>query len=200
MFKKIFQKLFYNPYKFIQENNACIDFGNSYVSKSFYVRFVESKKKCLEIGNGNILECECIYETNKGHISIGDNVYIGVGTKLISVNNIQIGNNVQISWGCTLYDHNGYSINHLERRNEFSKIYKNYKSVNKLSEFDWSKVKSAPIVIEDDVWIGFGATILKGVKIGKGAIVGAQSVVTKDVEPFTVVMGNPAVKIKDLNK
>jgi acetyltransferase-like isoleucine patch superfamily enzyme len=48
------------------------------------------------------------------------------------------------------------------------------------------------IVIEDDVWIGNRATVLDGVRIGKGAVVGAASVVTKDVEPYTVVMGNPA--------
>jgi maltose O-acetyltransferase len=51
--------------------------------------------------------------------------------------------------------------------------------------------KSAPVVIEDDVWIGFNAIILKGVRVGRGAVVGAGSVITKDVDPFTVVVGNP---------
>ena len=49
-----------------------------------------------------------------------------------------------------------------------------------------------PIVIEDKVWIGIGATVLPGVRIGYGAIVGANSVVTHDVPPMTVVGGNPA--------
>lgn len=53
-----------------------------------------------------------------------------------------------------------------------------------------------PIVIEDKVWIGINSTILPGVKIGYGAIVGAQSVVTRDVPPMTVVAGNPARIIK----
>lgn len=57
-----------------------------------------------------------------------------------------------------------------------------------------------PVVIEDKVWIGINATILPGVKIGYGAIVGANSVVTKDVPPMTVVAGNPARIIKTLNK
>jgi maltose O-acetyltransferase len=52
-------------------------------------------------------------------------------------------------------------------------------------------VKSGPVVIEDDVWIGLNAIILKGVKIGRGAVVGAGSVITKNVDPFTVVAGNP---------
>ena len=119
---------------------------------------------------------------------------------MISTNNIKIGNDVQISWGVTIYDHNGYSLDSKIRKEEFSKIFKNYSSGNMLNEFDWNNVKSAPIIIEDDVWIGFGTTILKGVKIGQGAIIAAQSVVTKDVKPFTVVMGNPAQKIKDLKQ
>jgi acetyltransferase-like isoleucine patch superfamily enzyme len=54
------------------------------------------------------------------------------------------------------------------------------------------------VVIEDHVWIGFNVGILKGVTIGKGAIIGAGSVLTEDVEPFTVVAGNPAKIIKRL--
>ena len=198
MIKKILKKIFYNPYEFIRQHSEFVKFGDSIVSKNFHVRFNNPMGQCLTIGNGCILECEVIYETSKSNIIIGDGVYLGGGVKLISANSVTIGNNVQISWGVTIYDHNGYSLNYKKRKSEFSKILKNYSSGNMLSEFDWNCVKSAPIIIEDDVWIGFGATILKGVKIGKGAIVGAQSVVVKDVEPFTVVMGNPAVKIKEL--
>ena len=53
-----------------------------------------------------------------------------------------------------------------------------------------------PIVIEDDVWIGARVIILKGVTIGKGSIIGAGSVVTKDVEPYSIVGGNPAKLIR----
>lgn len=55
-----------------------------------------------------------------------------------------------------------------------------------------------PIVIEDKVWIGINSTILPGVRIGYGAIVGAQSVVTHDVPPMTIVAGNPARIIKKI--
>jgi maltose O-acetyltransferase len=54
------------------------------------------------------------------------------------------------------------------------------------------EVASAPIVIEDDAWIGFNSTILKGVTIGRGAVVGAATVVTKDIPAYAIVAGNPA--------
>jgi maltose O-acetyltransferase len=63
------------------------------------------------------------------------------------------------------------------------------------NEFD---IKSKPVVIESDVWIGFNSTILKGVTIGTGAIVAACSLVTKDVPPKTIVAGNPARLIRDI--
>jgi acetyltransferase-like isoleucine patch superfamily enzyme len=53
------------------------------------------------------------------------------------------------------------------------------------------------IVVSDDVWIGFGATIMSGAHIGQGAIIGAGAVITKDVEPYSIVVGNPARKIKN---
>lgn len=57
----------------------------------------------------------------------------------------------------------------------------------------WGK---GPIKVGDDVWIGYGATILSGVTIGQGAVIAAGSVVVKDVEPYSVVGGNPAKLLK----
>lgn len=60
--------------------------------------------------------------------------------------------------------------------------------------------RGGEVIIGHHVWIGFRAVILPGVKIGDGAVVGAGAVVTKDVEPFTIVAGNPARKIGDRNR
>lgn len=62
----------------------------------------------------------------------------------------------------------------------------------------FGRVVDAPIVIEDDVWIGAGAVVLPGVTVGRGAIVGAGAVVTQDVLPLTVVGGVPARVIREL--
>jgi len=62
----------------------------------------------------------------------------------------------------------------------------------------WSVTRDAPIVIEDDVWIGAGAIVLPGVTVGRGSIVAAGAVVTADVPPFTLAGGVPAKTIKQI--
>lgn len=57
-------------------------------------------------------------------------------------------------------------------------------------------ITKGKVVVEDDVWIGYGATILSGIRIGKGAVVGAKSVVTRDVPDYAIVAGNPAKVLK----
>ncbi len=59
-------------------------------------------------------------------------------------------------------------------------------------------IRRGGVKICNDCWIGAGAIILNGITIGEGAVVGAGAIVTKDVEPYTIVVGNPAHKIKDI--
>ena len=63
-------------------------------------------------------------------------------------------------------------------------------------DYSWKGV-DLKVVVEDDVWIGLGVIVLSGVKIGTGSIIAAGSVVTKDVEPFSIYAGNPAKRIRD---
>ncbi len=65
-------------------------------------------------------------------------------------------------------------------------------------EKDWTHVAMAPVRIEDKVWIGFNAIVLKGVTVGTGSVVAAGAIVTRDVPPWTVVAGAPARVVKEL--
>lgn len=64
--------------------------------------------------------------------------------------------------------------------------------------WNWSNSNAADVIIEDNVWIGERSTVLKGVTIGCGSIVACDSIVTKDVPPYTIVAGNPAKVVKKL--
>lgn len=154
---------------------------------------------CVTIGKDSMIGCNFVFESDQGIIKVGERTYIGAGTNLIARSEISIGDDVWIAWGCYLYDHNSHSLGWEDRRQDIFQQIKDYKATgNAVLNKDWSKVKAKPICIQNKVWIGFEAVILKGVTIGEGAVVGARSVVTKDVEPWTVVAGNPARVVKKL--
>jgi galactoside O-acetyltransferase len=101
-----------------------------------------------------------------------------------------VGDDVLISWGVTLVDHDSHAIEFEHRMNDVSEWIAGRK--------DWTHVQRAQVTVEDRVWIGFGAIVLKGITIGTGAVVAAGSLVTKDVAPWTLVGGNPARVIRQL--
>lgn len=110
--------------------------------------------------------------------------------------NIKIGKNVWIQQGCTFFDRGGITIGD----NVFIAPKVNLITLNhSLDPALRSATVAKPIVIEDGVWIGIGATVLQGVTIDKNSVVVANSVVTRDVPPNTVVAGNPAKFIKKIN-
>ena len=153
----------------------------------------------MVVGEKCVLGARIQIDQPNARIIIGNNTYIG-SSMIIAKQSVTIGNNVLVAWGCVIYDNDSHSLNYLDRRKDTRQVFEDYENHNGnfLFSKDWSLVKSAPIVIGDDVWIGMDALILKGVKIGNGSIIAAKSVVTKDVPPFTIVGGNPAVVIKQL--
>ncbi|WP_307189114.1 acyltransferase [Massilia putida] len=196
--RKVWRKLFYDPYKVVRRNPH-ITMGASYLGKSFSVEFLVPRKRTGFIaGNDCIMYCQAFFESEQGAIEIGDRVYIGGGTQLISRSGIKIGNDVMISWGCTVYDHDAHSIDYRSRMEDHAGHLRSWSSGNLLNGKNWSTVKTAPIVIEDHVWLGFDVVVLKGVTIGEGAVVAARSVVTSDVPPWTVVAGSPARVVRQI--
>lgn len=197
--KKIYRR--WKRAKFIKQYSKCLVLdSNSYYGDSFNVRLQKPdiNRKYLQIGEKCIIEGNFVFERETGSILVGDRTHIGLSS-LISINKIEIGNDVTIAWNCTIYDHNSHSVKWEERQYDTVQEYNDWKeSGDLIKNKNWDVVKSAPIKICDKVWIGMGCTILKGVTIGEGAVVAAGSVVTKDVEPYTVVGGNPAKMIKQL--
>lgn len=113
------------------------------------------------------------------NITVSEGCFIGSGCKIIAYDKpVIIGSNVLMASGTTIITRN----HNFEDRDE---LIKNQGYSN------------AKIIIEDDVWLGFNSLILPGVTIGKGAVVAANSVVTKDVPPYYVVGGVPAKFIKE---
>lgn len=153
----------------------------------------------LTIEKDSIINGRFVFEKETGKINVGERVHIGNST-FISIDSIVIGNDVTIAWNCLFYDHNSHSTSWKERRKDTIQELSDLKETgDMIKNKNWDIVKHAPIKICDKAWIGVNCTILKGVTIGEGAIVAAGSVVTKNVDPWTIVGGNPAQVIKTIN-
>jgi lipopolysaccharide O-acetyltransferase len=165
-----------------------------FFSKARLIRlpFDIRNKKNINIGNGFTTGFGCRIEAypqssnNKEvlvfgkNVEINDYVHIAAGEKIIIGDNVLIASKVFIS-----------DLNH-----------GNYKGNNQdspLSLPNSRKLSTSPIVIKDNVWIGEGVCVMSGVTIGVGCVVGALSVVTKDVPDFSIVVGAPAKVIKVFN-
>lgn len=155
---------------------------------------LQSKEDSIIIGERTHIRGELLVFKHSGHISIGNDCYIGEGTRIWSGESLTIGNNVLISHNVSIVDTNSHEISFKERAERYKELIKNGHWNDKGS------IITSPVIIKDDAWISFNVSILKGVTIGKGAIVAAGSVVTKDVNDFEVVAGNPAKVIKKLDK
>lgn len=103
------------------------------------------------------------------------------GTTLVAAERIEIGDRVLVGANATIVDTDFHPLDWQERQR------------------DMNNGKHRPVIIESDVFIGMNSLILKGVHIGRGSVVGGGSVVVKDVPPNTLVAGNPAQIIRDLN-
>ena len=133
------------------------------------------------------------------NIEIGSNVYIGHNTILKGYykNRMIIGDDTWIGQYCFFHSAGGIIIGKAVGIAPHVKILT---SIHKEEELNkpvlWCDLELKEVIIEDGSDIGIGAIILPGITVGKGAIIGAGAVVTKDVEPYTVVAGIPAKLIR----
>jgi acetyltransferase-like isoleucine patch superfamily enzyme len=115
-------------------------------------------------------------------LRIGDGTFIGHDCSFNIATAVHIGKHCLLAGGVKVYDVDAHPLDAVRRR----------------AEEPFPPENSRPVVIEDDVWVGTQAMILKGVTIGARSIVGASAVVTADVPTDVVVAGNPARVIKRL--
>jgi acetyltransferase-like isoleucine patch superfamily enzyme len=144
--------------------------------------------KGLKMNNGvNFSESgsngKCRIEVRQGaFLKVGEDV--GMSDVTITCHNkISIGNNVLIGVGSHIRDTDNHSLNPDDRRNGK----------------DWQNKKTAPVFISDNVFIGANSSIMKGVTLGENSIIGAGSVVTKNIPANEIWAGNPVKFIKKLN-
>jgi acetyltransferase-like isoleucine patch superfamily enzyme len=143
------------------------------------------------------------------YLSVGKYLHLGANVRLWAPNQLTIGNNVYIGKDCHIEcdaqigdyclianrvsfvgrDDHDYSVIGIPVR--FAPWVGDRKKENKQNE-----TRHLNVVVGDDVWIGFGSIVLSGVTIGRGAVIAAGSIVTHDIEPYAIVAGVPAKKIK----
>ncbi len=126
-----------------------------------------------------------------GRISIGEWCYVGVGTRIWSGASIDIGNRVLISHSVNMFDNLTHPIPASER-------HAHHRRISTTGHPKDVFLDDKPIRIGDDAWIGACAIITRGITIAEGGIVAAGAVVTKDVPPYSIVAGNPAVVVREL--
>lgn len=171
---------------------------NSVLGKNFICspkslcRNESGEKRNISIGNNVSIMGSILLEGN-GIIKIGDNTTIRYSSRISAIESVIIGNNVILSNNVVVMDNNSHPTD-IDSRLKMSAT----KPGTELWRARYSA--HAPVVIDDAVWVGEGASILKGVHIGFGSIVATKAVVTKDVPPFAVVAGNPAKVVKFLKE
>lgn len=132
----------------------------------------------VTVDRGVLLHCGGMGWSPEGHIEVGADSYIGPHAVLFGAGGIRIGCDCLVSPGVVITSH----------QHTFAELERTIRE---------QPLRFAEVVVEDDVWIGANATVLPGVRIGRGAVVGAGAVVTKDVPAHAVVMGVPARRVRD---
>lgn len=157
------------------------------------IRNARGDSSMIRIGRLSHVLGELLLFGHGGEIELGEWCYVGEGSRLWSAKRIRIGDRVLISHNVNIFDNvtHPYSA---------SRRHEHYRTLIETGHPKSIDLGESEVNIASDVWIGANAIILRGVNIGKGAIVGAGSVVTRDVLAYSVVAGNPARQIRVLSE
>ena len=164
---------------------------SSHSTARFCKHRIAQRQNCkFSIDEFSTFEGRVFFEREAAETRIGARTFVG-NSSILCAQLINIGDDVLISFGVTISDHNSHSVVFEHRAQDVLQWREGKK--------EWTHVKISPVTIGSKSWIGMHAIILPGVTIGEGAVVGAGSVVTKDVPPYTVAAGNPARVIRELD-
>lgn len=149
--------------------------------------------EAIRIGAYSHIRGELLTFGHGGSILIGDYCYVGANSRIWSAKEITIGDRVLISHDVSIFDNDTHPIDNPAAR------HAQYKAIVTTGHPRQLDLREKPVRIHDDALICCQTVILSGVSIGTGAVVGAGSIVTKDVPPMSVVAGNPARIIRRIS-
>jgi acetyltransferase-like isoleucine patch superfamily enzyme len=154
---------------------------------------------CLEIGAKSHIFANFALLRPQALIKIGERCQLGA-SNFFCADGIEVGDDVLMAWGITLMDNDAHSLDWDARADDAMIFLADYldNPDNALKNKPWDAVPRAPIKIGNKSWIGFNASILKGVSVGERAVIGAASVITRPVPPGAVAVGNPARVVRQI--
>ncbi len=171
-------------------------FGEGFYCESAQVfRHLKSKApRAVVFGDHVSVYGGCSFSVGpQGHCSVGDFTLLN-GALVMAEERIEIGSHCLISWNVGIADSDFHPLAPAQRIIDAHALAPFFKD-----RPPRPPIRTAPVIISDNVWIGMNAVILKGVTIGENSVVAAGAVVTKSVPPNVVVAGNPAVITKQLD-
>lgn len=175
--------------------DACVKGDHTALMPDASIENLQNKATSIVLGANTTIRGRLIVWKHNGKITIGDHCFVGSRTEIWSMSDITIGNRVLISHNVNINDSNSHSKSAVERHRHYSHIME---QGHPASAELLGDVPTKPIVIEDDVWISFGCTILKGVRIGARSIIAAGAVITHDVPCDTLCIPTQTVSFRAL--
>jgi acetyltransferase-like isoleucine patch superfamily enzyme len=174
---------------------ANVEFGEGFYCETAQIFRHLRNKKSGAVVFGNHVSCYagCSFSIGEnGQCTVGHFTLLN-GALIMAEEKIEIGSHCLISWNIGIADSDFHPLKPAQRLIDAQALAPYFKD-----RPPRPKLKTAPVKIADNVWVGMNAVILKGVTIGENSVVAAGSVVTKSVPPNTVVAGNPAVMVRQL--
>lgn len=172
-----------------------VSWGDGFYCETAQIfRFTRSEKQpAVELGNNVSCYAGCSFSIGKnGSCKVGDFTLLN-GALIMAEECVEIGSYCLISWNVGIADSDFHPIDPAQRKLDALALAPFHEP-----RLPRPSIRTAPVRIADNVWIGMGALILKGVEIGENSVVAAGSIVTKSVPANVVVAGNPAVIVKQL--